>query len=134
MGSVNLYSESSEMKLVLVMPRLIFDVRSENGVVDYSLALHRLVKLMFSPGWSMHRYAKTFFKRRNKQKTTNLRFMLLKYSLTTYAGITWLSSHRPVGTGPQGTKLQHYSGCCFTISNIFFCLWHICLISLCQCP
>lgn len=37
MGSVNLYSESAEMKLGLVMFRLIFDVRSEDGVVDYSL-------------------------------------------------------------------------------------------------
>lgn len=37
MGSVNLYSESSEMKLGLVMFRLIFDVRSKDGVVDYSL-------------------------------------------------------------------------------------------------
>lgn len=75
--------------------------------------LQSLVKLMFSPGWSML-YTKSFFKR--KKKTTNLRFMLLKYSLTTYAGITWLSSDRPVGTGAQGTKLQHYSGC-FTISS-----------------
>ena len=71
MGSVNLYSESSEMKLVLVMPRLIFDVRSEDGVVDYSLTLHRLVKFMFSPGWSMHRHAKSFFKRKNKQTNKN---------------------------------------------------------------
>lgn len=36
MGSMNLYSESSEMKLGLLMFELIFDVRSEDGVVDYS--------------------------------------------------------------------------------------------------
>ena len=103
---MNSYSELSKLKVVLVMSRLISDVRSEDGLVD-NLTLNRLVKIMFSPGQSMGRFAKSFFKRK---KSTNLRVLLLKYTLTTFAGITWLSSCRPVGTGAQGTKLQCYSG------------------------
>lgn len=72
------------------MSRLISDVRSEDGLVD-NLTLNRLVKIMFSPGQSMGRFAKSFFKRK---KSTNLRVLLLEYTLTTCAGITWLSSCR----------------------------------------
>lgn len=44
---------------------LVIDVRSVGGFVDYSLAQHRIMKIIFSPDQRMGRIAKGFYKREN---------------------------------------------------------------------